>query len=255
MPPISYERISKYRLATTDAISEIRKISSLNNLKEEGVDHINVSPLSKLTIGRILDPQYPLPVNYPHVGRFRSVLSLWYWVRCRDHNDSPRHLVGRALKALSKELDLVKVNNFNEIIGFSTVLKIYQNQKDERVKRAIDELSKLPPDARVISYITLKSGIRTSTSYSGVVVPGAQETISWMRRYYLEGEKNARPSFFKDGDNLFGLKDTLTRFLGPDKVVELGRGPVVDPFGQYEGDDEMEEMEEILDADEVDNAE
>ncbi|MEM5877654.1 MAG: hypothetical protein QXF12_02115 [Candidatus Aenigmatarchaeota archaeon] len=253
--PISYEKISKYRLATTDTISEIRKISSLNNLKEEGADHINVSPLSRLALGRILDPQYPLPVNYPHVGRFRSVLSLWYWVRCKDHNDSPRHLVGRALKALAKELDLVKVNNFNEIIGLATSLKIYQNFRDERVKRAIDELSKLPPDARVISYITLKSGIRTSTSYSGVVVPGAQETISWMRRYYLEGDKSARPSFFKDGDSLFGLKDTLTRFLGPDKVAELERGPSPDPFvGQYdEGEDEVEE--DIIDVEEEDTTE
>lgn len=148
--------------------------SKPNNFGPEGVDHININAQSNLMIGKMLDPVYVSVFHYKHIGRFASVMGLWYWLRSEDQDDVYRQLVAYRLKryADSKSSRGNYVPNFKAIIAKATWMKI----KDNRLLR--EEIKKLDPTIALISYYSIKSSnVRICTNYAYVIVDIATEMI------------------------------------------------------------------------------
>lgn len=161
---------------------ERKKVSHLdqnfnrpNVYSAEGVDHLNVSVHSKYKLGRFLDPGYCITLDYPEVGKFRSVLTLMYWLKSSDLDDRIRKLSGNKLIVYVKEKQLgnKRLPNYAAILAFATWLKV----KD---RPDIQELIKqLPDDIQLLSYHTNKvTGIRISTGFAPKIVPITQEIIA-----------------------------------------------------------------------------
>lgn len=150
-----------------------RVAASPNSYLEEGVDHINISSRSSTFIGKLLDPSYGKSFEYPHIGRFNSVLSLWYWLRKRPLNDNLRRGSGTNLRnkiaEKTKGHDNVFVPNFLSIIGYATWLKL------QSYPHAIEEIRNLPPTVDLISYyVPRASCVRICSSYASGIIPIVQ---------------------------------------------------------------------------------
>ena len=144
----------------------LENINYPNTFKEETVDHINISLLSNSHLGRVLDPGYAKTFTYPTLGQFRSVLSLWYWIKSTTLDDKLRKLIGHKLKEYvnKNNVSLNYLPNFKAVIGYATWLKL--NMYSE----CLDELKEttLP----FISYRVIKSnGLRVTSHYAEFIVP------------------------------------------------------------------------------------
>ena len=96
-----------------------------NSLLEEGVDHINISSQSKTHLGKLLDPSYFKVIRYPCIGKFNSVLNLWYWLKSEEMDDRLRSYTGVKLKSIAPRPPSYKnVTNFKAIIAYATYLKL-----------------------------------------------------------------------------------------------------------------------------------
>lgn len=141
-----------------------------NSFTQEGVDHINISSQSKTHLGKLLDPSYFKVVNYPHIGKFNSVLNLWYWLKAKDMDDRLRKYTGVRLKKVVETIDTKSiVPNFKAIIAYATYLKL----KD--YPTAIQELKTLDPAIEFTSYYTPRGSlVRLCSNYAPVVVDVAK---------------------------------------------------------------------------------
>lgn len=145
-----------------------------NQFKVEGEDHINVSLQSKTKLGRLFDPGYCLNLEYPHIGKFKSILALGYWLRSPDLNDSIRTLSGSKLKNYVKDHDLhgKRVPNYTAIVAKATWLRVSARPD------VIEEIKNLPDDIDILSYSVHKtSNLRITTNYAPMVVAITKEII------------------------------------------------------------------------------
>lgn len=162
-------------------LGEFKKKNSINesynypnNYGEEGKDHINACVQSKLKIGRMLDPGYCLSFSYPHLGRFKSVLTLTYWLKSGGKDDRIRTLKGPALKryVAANNLKGKFIPNHNAIVLKATYIRLTSNPKTV-------ESIKVLPELEILSYLTDKNtGVRITTGYAKHMTRISKEVIS-----------------------------------------------------------------------------
>lgn len=146
-----------------------------NAYKGEEVDHVNISVLSKNRVGRFFDPGYCININYPFIGKFRSISSMMYWLKSPDRDDRIRTLTGTRLNKYIKENGLrnKKVPNYTAILAQATWLKLKARPD------IIEEIKKLDDDFEFLSYRTNKvTGIRITTEFAPNIIPVVKEIIS-----------------------------------------------------------------------------
>lgn len=180
-----------------------------NNYEREGDDHINISPFSEFYIGRILEPSFLRIVNYPLIGKFRSVSNLWVWLKVKPLNDSLRRIgVRQVQRVLIEYCDKDSyVPNFKVIIAYATYLKI----KDD--KTAVAEILKLPKDTPILCYYQPKgSPVRICSNYADIILPAVLEIVKAI-------QENREPDFFFLLER--GLS-TASHYLDPFLKVRLG---------------------------------
>lgn len=141
-----------------------------NSFGQEGVDHINISAHSNTHLGKLLDPSYFRTVEYPHIGKFGSVLNLWYWLRSEPCNDALRRPCASKLRAIALSCNLTAyVPNFRAIIAYATYQKLI------RYPNAINEIKNLAPEVSFVSYYNPhNSQLRVASNYARVIVEVAQ---------------------------------------------------------------------------------
>ncbi|MDD2819513.1 MAG: hypothetical protein PHN51_12055 [Candidatus Nanopelagicales bacterium] len=141
-----------------------------NQFGIEGVDHYNISLYSQTQLGKVLDPGYHRTLNYPHIGKFHSVLNLWYWLKHKPLDDRYRVRDYNGLRRIVKtELpETVYVPNFRAIIGLATYQKLKMYPELVKQIRA-GEGSKA-----FLSYHTPRRCVtRVTNGYASVIVPVA----------------------------------------------------------------------------------
>lgn len=180
-----------------------------NSYQQEGVDHVNISPLSEFYIGKIFEPSYLRVINYPLIGKFRSVSNLWVWLKIKPIDDSLRRIgvrdIQRILSTINNKSSYVP--NFKLIIAHATYLKI---KNDET---AVAEIKKIPKDTPILSYFTPKgSPIRICSSYADVIIPVVNEIIKAI-------QENREPDFISMSER--GLSMQMN-YLEPFLISRLG---------------------------------
>lgn len=145
-----------------------------NRFKAEGIDHVNISVLSNNKLGRFLDPGYCINIDYPSIGKFRSILSLIYWLKSPDLDDKIRVLTGTKLNIYVREKSLKnkRLPNYPAILAFATWLKIKQRPD------ILEEIKNFPDDFTLLSYrVNAVSGIRIATGFAPRIVPIMEEIV------------------------------------------------------------------------------
>lgn len=208
--------MTKFRLSDLHKQMKNNYYNFPNNFKKEGEDHINISLQSETKLGKLLDPGYVKTFNYKFIGKFSSVMSLWYWVRSSDLDDNIRRLTGKQLKAYAESKGIFKefVPNFKAIIAVATWNKL------RRYPYIIKEIKELDPNIKLLSYHVIKSSnLRVCTNYAGLIIEIANELIAAIR-------EDRNPYFDKFADNksktdLMYLEGVLSKVLPPEKIEEL----------------------------------
>ena len=208
-----------------------------NSFGKEGEDHINISIQSETRIGKIFDPAYLKVINYKHIGKFNSVMSLWYWIRSSNLDDNIRRLTGRNLKIYAETKGIFNkfVPNFKAIIGQATWIKVrsYPN--------ILKEIKELDPNIKIISYNIVKSsGLRITTSYAPLIIDIAELIIKAVK-------EDKEPDFTPFVDNqekagLCYLEGVLEKVMPPE-VLERMRAA---ENASEEEDDDYEQLPESL---------
>lgn len=157
-----------------------------NSYDREGVDHINISYMSDLYIGRVFEPSFRRVIKYPYIGKFNSVFNLWSWLKSDPLDDGIRRLNTHRLQELFRDAKFRNsyVPNFKCIIAYATYLKIKND------KMAMGEIRKLPKDVTILSYTKPKgSDIRICSEFANIIVPIVNEIIAAVH-------ENREPDFF-----------------------------------------------------------
>lgn len=187
-----------------------------NKFDDEGVDHINISIQSDTKLGKLFDPAYLKVINYPFIGKFNSVMSLWFWVRTSDLDDNMRRLTGHKLKsyAESKGVFGSYVPNFKAIIAYATWIKI------KNYPGVINELKQLPDSVKFLSYHIVKaSGLRLCTNYAALMISIMDHIVKAVKN----GEEPDFDCFVDSGsdNNLRYLSGVLGKVMSPSKIAAL----------------------------------
>ena len=190
--------------------------NSPNNVGKEGVDHINISIQSETRLGKLLDPAYLKSINYRYVGKFNSVLSLWYWVRSPNLDDNFRRLTGNKLKLYAEANGVFGnyVPNFKAIVAKATWSKIkgYPN--------ILKEIKELDPKLKFYSYHVVKSsGVRICTNYAAMIIEVIEEIVKAVK----EG-REPNYELFIDKPHVAGLdflEGVLNKVMPKDRIEEM----------------------------------
>lgn len=194
---------------------------SPNNYGSEGEDHINISIHSKTRLGKILDPGYIKVINYPIIGKFSSVKSLWHWLQSDTRDDKIRKLVCESLVIYARENKLYGKNipNFKAIMGYATWLKL------KEYPDILKELKELPENIVFLSYYTHKANkLRIVNSYGKILI----DSVNIIRRALKE---DIEPDFSKLVDrghysSLSYLHGFLSKYMPEEQLKELCDGVV-----------------------------
>lgn len=146
-----------------------------NDFLKEGEDHINLSIQSTTRLGKVFDPAYLKVVNYPYIGKFCSVFSLWSWLKADAVDDSLRRLTGPQLRkhVRYKKMSMSSVPNFKAIVAYATWMKI----KD--YPSLLEEIKKLSPEVKLLSYDLVKgSELRVCTKYAPLIISIANHIVA-----------------------------------------------------------------------------
>lgn len=174
-----------------------------NNYDVEGEDHINICITSNLPLGRILDPGYCYTFEYPTLGKFKSILSLSYWLKSPSGDDTIRMLKGHKLKKYVKENNLggKQLPNYYAILAKATWIRI-KSRED-----IVEKIKQLPDNIPLLSYNTNKvSNVRITTSYAYSVVIVAAEIIQAVKEDRLpDFDKFANDEDNKGNNYLEGI--------------------------------------------------
>ena len=180
-----------------------------NSYQAEGVDHININPKSEFYVGRVFEPSFLRVINYPFIGKFRSISNLWVWLKVKPLDDSLRRLGLRDVQRIlaSGNGRDSYVPNFKIIIANATYLKI----KNDSV--AMDEIKKIPKGTPILSYYRPKgSPVRICSNYANIIIPIVNEIVEAVQ----EGRE---PNFFFLAERGFS---TNMEYLEPFLVSRLG---------------------------------
>lgn len=230
---------SKNKVTFKDLKKQFRSnayYNSPNNVGKEGVDHINISIQSETRLGKLLDPAYLKTINYKYVGKFNSVLSLWYWVRSANLDDNFRRLTGAKLKMYAEANGVFGnyVPNFKAIVAKATWTKIkgYPN--------ILKEIKELDPKLKFYSYHVVKSsGVRICTNYAAMIIDVIEEIVKAVK-------EDREPNFdlFADKPHVAGLdylEGVLTKIMPKERIEDM----------KAQGEREAEEAQEQAVTDEL----
>lgn len=155
---------------------DINHIVQPNKFSKEGLDHINISSKSLTRLGKMLDPSYGKVIYYPGIGKFSSVLNLWYWVMSDPLDDSLRNLSGHKLTNKIKSINTKRVYHFKAIIAYATYLKL------KEYPDILEEIRTLRDDIVFLSYYTPPhSLVRVTSAYAKVIVEIISEVVKQIK--------------------------------------------------------------------------
>lgn len=114
--------------------------------KKEGEDHINVAHESGLKLGQLLDMDFSRQFEHPVLGQFRSLNSLWFFLRAKEPSDKLRGMRGREMKDFARYhcggLSQSMPRHFKALIVHSAWIRVKQSRDIENLVLA----SELPFD-------------------------------------------------------------------------------------------------------------
>lgn len=135
----------------------VPRFSHPANWTEDGVDHINVSSISKTTLGKLLNTRNSTYFKHPILGNFRTLDNLSAFLRMNNYNDGVRVMDNfRKLRDYVQEIGgwRKETVNYRALMLHAAYLRILQ--LPELMKMVME--NKLPYD----SYMeTEGSGVRT----------------------------------------------------------------------------------------------
>lgn len=187
-----------------------------NDYGKEGDDHINLSIQSSTRLGKVFDPAYLKVIDYPFIGKFCSVFSLWCWLKADVIDDSLRRLTGPQLRKHMqyKKMAMSSVPNFKAIIAYATWMKL------QDYPNLIEEIKKLSPDIKLLSYdIVRGSELRVCTKYAPLIISIVRELIS-----AVQEEREPNFAMFLDHPDaaaLNFLEGALRKVFPEHKIAEL----------------------------------
>jgi len=159
-----------YREQLRDVVPSIlhsRAPVNANQWAADGVDHINISRYSVTHLGKILNLDHPQFWEHPKLGGFRSLNSLWFFLRAKYKLDEIRNLTGYQLKTFVDQKCggfSMSIPNFRAVILDSAYVRV------KSCKGMAKELadSDLPFDCyRVMPDGGLRTRFEHSLWYSG----------------------------------------------------------------------------------------
>lgn len=92
------------------------------NLREEGVDHINISAYAESNLGKYLSPDWRKKFYIPHVGDFGSARAFANWII--SGGDEALRLSAKFYKTN------VPVNDFRTLVVFAKYYQLYSMRSD-----------------------------------------------------------------------------------------------------------------------------
>lgn len=217
--------------------------TNASSWEADGVDHINISRYGKTPLGKMLDMDHIRNFEHPLLGPFKTMNSLWFFLRARQPNDHIRVLNNPELRGfVFNSCGGVKsgVPNFRAVVMHAAYLRI-KAFKD--ITRLMIE-SELPFD----SYKTLQSGIRVRFEHTLWVVNAFEEIRKALKE---EREPNFSHLMDRDAQDIYSgvlkmlnpngntlsveeIKSLTTPTLKPKKEVEEKAPEVVQQVHEEE---------------------
>ena len=217
--------------------------TNASSWEADGVDHINISRYGKTPLGKMLDMDHIRNFEHPLLGPFKTMNSLWFFLRARQPNDHIRVLNNPELRGfVFNSCGGVKsgVPNFRAVVMHAAYLRI-KAFKD--ITRLMIE-SELPFD----SYKTLQSGIRVRFEHTLWVVNAFEEIRKALKE---EREPNFSHLMDRDAQDIYSgvlkmlnpngntlsveeIKALTTPTLKPKKEVEEKAPEVVEQVHEEE---------------------
>ena len=163
-----------FKEALRNASPSVRKASlplNASSWRDDGVDHLNISRYGATNLGRCLNLDHVRYWEHPVLGPFRSLNSLWFFLRSKHKVDAIRNLTGSELKTFVDK----RCGGFGGpfVANFRAVILDSAYQRLKESPDILEELKKseLPFDC----YRTLASGIRIRFDHSTWLVAGYEE--------------------------------------------------------------------------------
>ena len=114
--------------------------------KKEGEDHINIAHESNLKLGQLLDLDFSRQFEHPVLGQFRSLNSLWFFLRAKAPSDKLRGMRGKEMKDFARfhcgGVSPTMPRHFKALIVHSAWVRVKQSKDIENMLLA----SELPFD-------------------------------------------------------------------------------------------------------------
>lgn len=92
------EQLKNFKPATIATVAGVTLPFSANSWVKDGVDHINVSRRGASQLGKALNLDYVRNWEHKVLGPFRSLNSLWFFLRAKNRSDKIRAIVGTGLR-------------------------------------------------------------------------------------------------------------------------------------------------------------
>ena len=93
-----HEQLKNFKAATIATAAGTTIPFSANEWVKDGVDHINISRRSASQLGKALNLDYVRNWEHKVLGPFRSLNSLWFFLRAKNRSDQIRSIVGASLR-------------------------------------------------------------------------------------------------------------------------------------------------------------
>jgi hypothetical protein len=180
----------------------------VNELGMDGEDHINIHGKAKTELGRYIDFGHMHWIEHPVLGSFRSIYSLWSFLKAKQRDDQLRRMpIQLARKHIQEYCGGTrdKVPNFRAII----LDTFYHRLKVDRHLQKLFLESSLPFD----NYRTLDSGIRERFEQCYWIVPA----IEMIRTAMKNGQEPDFSPYIHEGTDIYGA---ILKEMVPEMKIE-----------------------------------
>lgn len=167
-------------------------LPALNNIGEDGRDHINVWEHGVTNLGKALNHLADMPFVHSTYGKFKSMEGFWYYITSVKIDDNLRRLSGYKARKYGESLESKRIENFRKIIADANWQKI------KSYPGLMAELKEL--DLALDSYFIIPKknktdeDIRSRPASASWIVPGIHEIR-------LALQQNREPNFDFLNDN------------------------------------------------------
>lgn len=97
---------------------------SIYKTEDDGKTHINIFSRSRSKLGKMLSNFYNADFTHPVFGKFANMECFWYYVKTGCRYEGLRNLPAYEAKIKGKQLPLVHIDNFMEIMKEGIRIKI-----------------------------------------------------------------------------------------------------------------------------------